>query len=119
VRWPVGGGRVRADLSTSGIEVNDFRWITHRKSLPGSLTLIYFLCMDASQCRAARGLLCWSQEELAHHASVGLSTVRVFEHGGPIRPGNVLTIAEALEAEGVEFVPRGVRWRSKRRKRRR
>jgi transcriptional regulator with XRE-family HTH domain len=69
--------------------------------------------MDASQCRAARGLLSWSQEELARHASLGLSTVRVFERGGVIRAGNIEAILQALEGAGVEFVPRGVRWRSK------
>jgi len=70
--------------------------------------------MDPSQCRAARGLLSWSQEELARRASVGLSTVRVFERGGVIRSANIEAIREALEGAGVEFVPRGVLWQSKR-----
>lgn len=31
------------------------------------------------QCRAARGLLGWTQEELARHARVGVVTVHQFE----------------------------------------
>jgi transcriptional regulator with XRE-family HTH domain len=65
--------------------------------------------MDASQCRAARGLLSWSQEELARRAGIGLSTVRVFERGGAVRSTNIEAIRGALEGAGVEFIPRGVR----------
>jgi transcriptional regulator with XRE-family HTH domain len=33
------------------------------------------------QCRAARGLLNWTQEELAFQASLGIVTIRQFEAG--------------------------------------
>lgn len=65
-------------------------------------------------CRAGRGLVGWSQEELARHAQVGLSTVRNFETravsartGEPIRPTrvNLAALRAALEAAGVVFIP--------------
>lgn len=58
------------------------------------------------QSRAARGLLDWTQQELASRASVGLSTVRDFEKGRR-RPteANAEAIRQALEAAGVTFIP--------------
>ena len=56
------------------------------------------------QCRAARGWLDWSQEELARRANVSLSTIRDFEKGRRIPIGNnLLAIEQALHAGGVEF----------------
>jgi len=37
--------------------------------------------ISSSQCRAARGLLDWSQQQLANAANVGIVTVRHFEAG--------------------------------------
>jgi transcriptional regulator with XRE-family HTH domain len=56
------------------------------------------------QVRAARGLLGWSQQELADAAEVGLSTVKTFESGKrkPIR-ANMTAIQNALETAGVVF----------------
>ena len=55
--------------------------------------------------RAARGLLGWTQEELAKKARVGQSTVKDFE-GKRRRPieNNLRAMQRALEAGGVEFV---------------
>jgi transcriptional regulator with XRE-family HTH domain len=72
--------------------------------------------MDASLSRAARGLLDWSQEQLAQRAGVGLSTVRTFESDGEIRRSNVAAIRAAFESVGVEFIARGVRQRLKRKR---
>jgi ribosome-binding protein aMBF1 (putative translation factor) len=61
--------------------------------------------MSPEQCRAARGWLGWSQQELADHARVGLSTVRDFEAGRrqPIE-NNLAALRRSLEIAGVRFV---------------
>lgn len=58
-----------------------------------------------AQCRAARALLDWSQQQLADAARVGIVTVRQFEGGGA-RPRNATleVISRALESAGVEFI---------------
>jgi transcriptional regulator with XRE-family HTH domain len=62
--------------------------------------------MNSQQCRAARGLLQWSQRRLARGSGVGLSTVAEFEidKRGP-RDDNLTTIRRTLEDAGVEFIP--------------
>jgi len=79
--------------------------------------------ISSSQCRAARGLLDWSQQQLADAANVGIVTVRHFEAGKvDPRPATLVVIKHALAAAGVEFIEgngggEGVRFRkSKKRK---
>lgn len=57
------------------------------------------------QSRAARGLLNWTQAELAERADVGLSTVKDFESGkrAPL-PHNLEAMAHALTSAGVIFI---------------
>lgn len=61
--------------------------------------------LSPEQCRAARGWLGWSQDELARRATVGLSTVRDFEAGRrtPIA-NNIDAMRRAFETAGVALV---------------
>jgi ribosome-binding protein aMBF1 (putative translation factor) len=64
--------------------------------------------MTPEQCRAARGWLGWSQQELADRAHVGLSTVRDFEarRRQPIA-NNIAAIRRALQDAGIELIEEG------------
>ena len=55
------------------------------------------------QCRAARGWLGWSQDDLARRAGVSLSTVRDFEKGRrtPIA-NNLAAVERSLAGAGIE-----------------
>ena len=57
------------------------------------------------QCRAARGLLDWSQQDLAREAEVGIVTVRQLEAGlHQPRRATLVVVRRTLEAAGVEFI---------------
>jgi transcriptional regulator with XRE-family HTH domain len=62
--------------------------------------------MNSKQSRAARGLLKWSQRQLADESGVGLSTVAEFENDKR-EPwfDNLAAMQRALEGAGVEFIP--------------
>ncbi len=62
--------------------------------------------LTAGQCRAARGFLDWTQEELADRAVVSRGTIRDFEKGRHVlhRSTETLLIA-AFVAAGLRFVP--------------
>jgi DNA-binding XRE family transcriptional regulator len=61
-----------------------------------------------SQVKAARALLAWSQQDLAKHAGVAVSTVADFERGSrtPI-PNNAESIRASLQNAGIAFPPGG------------
>jgi transcriptional regulator with XRE-family HTH domain len=61
--------------------------------------------LTPAQCRAARGLLDWSQLELAQLAGVGIVTIRQLEAGthSP-RRATLDVVRRALETAGVEFI---------------
>jgi transcriptional regulator with XRE-family HTH domain len=59
----------------------------------------------AAQCRAARGLLDWTQQELADAARIGVATLRQFEgEGAETRQATLAVLKWALESAGVEFI---------------
>ena len=59
-----------------------------------------------AQSRAARGILDWSQTELAGRSNLSESTVRDFEKGRRVpSPNNLGAIRRALEMAGVDFIP--------------
>jgi DNA-binding XRE family transcriptional regulator len=64
--------------------------------------------MTPEQCRAARGWLEFSQDDLAGAAHVSLSTVRDFEKGRHVPiANNLAAMKAALEAQGIVFVDSG------------
>ena len=58
-----------------------------------------------AQCRGARGLLKWRQEDLADKAGMGIVTVRNFENDKtkPVK-GTLVLLQQTLEAAGIEFI---------------
>lgn len=65
--------------------------------------------MTPAQCRAARGLLQWSQDQLANAAEVGVVTVRQFEtEKAEPRRATLAAIQRTLEDFGVRFTEREV-----------
>jgi len=61
--------------------------------------------MMPAQCRAARALLGWSQQQLAGAARVGVVTVRQLEAGATQpRSATYQVLKRALEEGGVIFV---------------
>jgi DNA-binding XRE family transcriptional regulator len=61
--------------------------------------------ISPAQCRAARGLLDWTQGELAEKAGVGVVTVRQFE-GGKTQPlyATLVVLKSTFEDAGIEFL---------------
>ena len=58
-----------------------------------------------AQCRAARGLLDWSQEALAKSAGVGVVTIRQLEAGvHEPRRATLEVVRRCLEVAGVELI---------------
>ncbi|WP_108513331.1 helix-turn-helix domain-containing protein [Bradyrhizobium algeriense] len=58
------------------------------------------------QSRGARGLLDWTQADLAEAATLGLSTIKNFESNRrETTAANLNAIRSALEGAGAEFIP--------------
>ncbi|MCW2249302.1 transcriptional regulator with XRE-family HTH domain [Azospirillum fermentarium] len=62
--------------------------------------------LTPAQCRAARGLVNMTQQQLAEASGVSLRTITHFEKGGrtPI-PAILRALKDTLEAAGVIFIP--------------
>jgi transcriptional regulator with XRE-family HTH domain len=80
--------------------------------------------VTAAQCRAARGLLDWSQQDLADHAGLGIVTVRQIEAGTTEpRRATLVVLRQAFGRAGVDFIDEngggpGVRLRKRQRNKR-
>jgi predicted transcriptional regulator len=58
-----------------------------------------------AQCRAARGLIGWSQQDLAKKAGVGTVAVHQLESGtSQPRRATLDVVKRAFETAGVEFI---------------
>jgi transcriptional regulator with XRE-family HTH domain len=75
--------------------------------------------IEASQVRAARALIGWSQSKLANAAGLPLAVVERFETGAPdhVPTDAVAKMRAALESAGVAFIAKngggpGVRLRA-------
>ena len=76
--------------------------------------------ISSAQCRAARSLISWTQEQLAENAGVSRATIADFESNTrqPMK-NNIRSIADCLFAAGVDFIPEegklgvGVRFRDR------
>ena len=61
----------------------------------------------SAQIRAARSLIKWTAEDLAHQSSVSLRTIRraeLADRDTSMTTANELAVRGALEAAGVEFI---------------
>ena len=80
--------------------------------------------VTAAQCRAARGLLDWSQQDLADYAGLGIVTVRQIEAGTTEpRRATLVVLRQAFDRAGVDFIDEngggpGVRLRKRQRSKR-
>lgn len=61
--------------------------------------------MTPAQCRAARGLVDWTQSALAEKSGVTDVTIRNFEKGRTaLQSASMQVVRSALQAAGVEFI---------------
>jgi len=65
--------------------------------------------ISANQIKAARGLLDWTQDDLAKHAGLQVGQIRRFESGGSQALDVLDAIERAFTHSGIEFIPDGVR----------
>jgi transcriptional regulator with XRE-family HTH domain len=63
------------------------------------------MSITPGQCRAARGLLNWSQRELVERSGVSQAAIANFERGASIPyPRTLKDVRETLENAGLEFL---------------
>lgn len=64
--------------------------------------------LSPAQCRAARGLLDWTQDDLAERAGLSRSTIRGFERGHhDLHRSSADLIVRTFAAAGVRLIPAG------------
>ncbi|WP_348627877.1 MULTISPECIES: transcriptional regulator [unclassified Mesorhizobium] len=63
------------------------------------------MTISPAQCRAARALIAWSQDQLAEASRVATATIATFETGKRVPyPRTIDDIREALENAGIVFI---------------
>jgi len=67
----------------------------------------YLATMTPAQCRAARGLLNWSEDRLASAAGIKVFVVREFEGEKSVPRMTAQVLQRAFEAAGIEFSDHG------------
>ena len=98
----------------------EFLWNCENRINLGNLSVV----IAPEQSRAARGLLAWSQQDLAQRARVGVVTVHQLEAGiSRPRRATLEVIRRAFEVAGIEFIDEngggpGVRLRKRQRSKR-
>jgi transcriptional regulator with XRE-family HTH domain len=82
--------------------------------------------LQVAQIRAARALLGWRQDDIAHAAKISVATIRRIESQEELSTGNVSTLLKiqgAFEQAGIQFLDEdetsgfGVRMAKKKRRR--
>jgi transcriptional regulator with XRE-family HTH domain len=69
--------------------------------------------IQATQVRAARAILNWSQEELADRSGIGITTIRQIESGYATRRNTTINLRGTFENAGLEFLENeGIRRRT-------
>lgn len=63
--------------------------------------------ISPEQCRAARGLLDWSQDELSRRSGVSRGTVKKVEGGDQLSPLHARALRQTFEAAGCVFIGEG------------
>lgn len=114
------GGQLILKLTPIGWNQHDYD-VLENGAIVGRIFCLAAMITSA-QCRAARGLLDWTQQDLADRAGVGIVTVRQIEAGVTApRRATLEVIRRALEGAGLEFIDEngggpGVRLRRRQRK---
>ena len=68
------------------------------------------IIINYKQCKAARALLDWSQEDLSQRAEVAKATIGDFERGARnLRIETMQKVVTVLENEGIRFEGEGSR----------
>jgi transcriptional regulator with XRE-family HTH domain len=64
--------------------------------------------ISAMQSRAARGLLHWTQNDLARKAGISAVTIRNYENGKTEpNPATLVVLKQTFEKAGIEFIANG------------
>ncbi|WP_404286466.1 helix-turn-helix transcriptional regulator [Microvirga sp. RSM25] len=64
------------------------------------------MAITRDQCRAARALLDWTQDQMAERSAVSKKTLADFEAGRRVPYDRTLTdIRRAFEEAGIQFIP--------------